>query len=120
MKEEKHGDVVVDVCDNHGIWLDQKELFQITESERHAQGEFVWADIFRSKISTPTDHDRKVNCPVCESQMQLQVFEGVTIDWCKEHGVWLDNGELKAIINNLRLDPSYLRGVALRLRDLRF
>jgi Zn-finger nucleic acid-binding protein len=118
MKEEKHGDVTIDVCDEHGIWLDQKELFQVTENERHAQGEFVWADVFRSKISPPVDHDRDLCCPACDKKMTLEKVEAVTIDWCREHGVWLDNGELKAINNNLRLDPTYFRGVALRLREL--
>ena len=120
MKEEKHGDVTIDVCEKHGIWLDQKELFQITEHERYGQDEFVWADLFRSKISPPVDQEREICCPACDSKMALEQFEGVTIDWCKEHGVWLDNGELKAIINNLRLDPTYFRGVALRLRELRY
>jgi Zn-finger nucleic acid-binding protein len=52
--------------------------------------------------------------------MTLEEVSGVTIDWCKQHGVWLDSGELEAILNNLRLDPAYLRGVALRLSDMRY
>ena len=39
---------------------------------------------------------------------------------CREHGVWLDNGELEAMINNLRLDPLFLGKIATRLWELRF
>jgi len=47
-------------------------------------------------------------------------YHDVLIDWCPRHGVWLDNGELDAILSNLRLDPSYLRGVRVRISDARF
>tara|TARA_B100000579_G_C22504261_1_gene698447 strand:- start:232 stop:624 length:393 start_codon:yes stop_codon:yes gene_type:complete len=117
---DKRGDVEIDVCAKHGIWLDQKELFQITEDERRTEDVSMWDDWFRSAVHTPTDHDRKLCCPICECQMKLEKYEGVVIDWCGEHGVWLDSGELDAILNNLRLKPGYLRGVALRLRDLKY
>ncbi len=35
-------------------------------------------------------------------------------------GVWLDAGELEAMLNNLRLDPTYARGMSLRVRELEF
>ena len=119
MHTEKIGEVTIDVSPGHGIWLDTGELFLITEDARHSNLPF-WADLFRREQSPPVDEDRKLPCPHCGQTMLLETFEGVTIDWCKKDGVWLDAGELEAILNNLRLDPSYLRGVALRLTDMRF
>ena len=120
MKQEKQGDVTVDVCGGHGVWLDKKELFHITEDERHGVEASGWNDFFRTKVSPPVDHERVLGCPACKEEMKIERYEGVHIDWCKDHGVWLDSNELDAILNNLRLDESYVRGVALRLRDLRY
>jgi Zn-finger nucleic acid-binding protein len=120
MKETKHGDVAVDVCATHGMWLDKKELFHITEDARRTEDVAPWDDWLRSTMDTPVDHDRSLGCPHCDQKMALERYEGVVIDWCNDHGVWLDSEELEAILNNLRLDPFYLRGVALRLRDLKY
>lgn len=119
MHQEKIGEVTVDVSPGHGVWLDTGELFLITEDARHADLPF-WADLFRREQSPPVDAERRLACPHCGQTMLLETFEGVTLDWCKTHGVWLDAGELEAILNNLRLEPGYLRGVALRLSDMRF
>jgi Zn-finger nucleic acid-binding protein len=115
---EVHG-VTADLSPSHGLWLDHGELFLITEDARHDEGGF-WADLFRKELQPPADHARALLCPVCGAPMTLEQVSGVTIDWCKQHGVWLDSGELEAILNNLRLDPAYLRGVALRLSDMRY
>lgn len=120
LHREERSTVVVDVCSEHGIWLDHSELLAITEAERHAMGEFVWADIFRRPVTPPSDRGRTLMCPNCEGPMLLEFYHEVTMDWCPNHGVWLDNGELDAIINNLRLDPMYLRGMALRISESRY
>lgn len=36
-------------------------------------------------------------CPVCGSIMNMTQVEGVTVDTCEEHGIWLDRGELELI-----------------------
>lgn len=39
-----------------------------------------------------------VNCPLCKEQMQKRTIpQGIVIDYCDEHGVWLDVGELEMI-----------------------
>ena len=120
MKQETRSGVPVDICAEHGIWLDKKELMLITEAERHAQGEFVWGDLFRSAESPPRQPDRKLSCPHCDNSLKHELYQDVEMDWCPEHGVWLDNGELEAILNNLRLDDGYLRGWRLRLWETRY
>ncbi len=40
-----------------------------------------------------------INCPVCQQPMEKQdVPQGVEIDFCDAHGVWLDAGEFEAIV----------------------
>ena len=113
-------EVEVDFCPAHGIWLDHGELLRVSEHERHALGEFVWEDLFRSAESPPRDDARSLACPSCSGPLAREQYEGVQVDWCAKHGVWLDNGELEAILNNLRLDASFLRGVTIRFAAARF
>lgn len=99
-----------------GIWLDKKELYLLTEAERREQGGYGWSDLFRQAAEPDVDRERVLQCPVDGQDMEIVNYKGVFID-TSPNGVWLDVGEYAAIVNNLRLDPSYLRGVALRLSD---
>ena len=59
-------------------------------------------------------------CPVCQAAMTIAKRGSIEIDVCEEHGVWLDQGELKAIAERMRqrdranirsqLDRSYRSG----------
>lgn len=108
--------VPMDNCGEHGTWLDRGELLEVTNAERFKPVPF-WENLFRREIRPPAREGRTLKCPKCTSDMEPFLYHGVTIDWCREHGVWLDAAEMEAILNNLRLDPSYMRGVALRLVD---
>ena len=46
MAHKAYGDVDIDICPNHGIWLDKTELFQITEQERRV----VFSVLLRNHI----------------------------------------------------------------------
>jgi Zn-finger nucleic acid-binding protein len=120
MTQQDHHGTRIDVCAAHGVWLDQKELFEITESQRKSEGLGIIKDLFRSRMEPRTDDNRKLPCPHCQKEMRLERYEDVQMDWCPEHGVFLDAGELEAIENNLRLDPVFLRGLALRVSDLKY
>ena len=120
MRIENKKGTEIDVCPDHGAWLDKSELLSITEAERHQAPDFVMADWFRAEKRPPADENRTLSCPKCDTVMHIEYYEGVHIDWCKEHGVFLDSGELDAILNNLRLDPLYVRKVALRLWDNKY
>ena len=119
MKHETIQGVEVDVS-SAGIWLDKGEFLTITEQERHEQPSFLLADLFRTGARPPVDFDRVLNCPVSGEPMQIEKLHGVHIDWSREHGVFLDKGELEAILNNLRLDPMFLGKIATRLWEGRY
>lgn len=52
--------------------------------------------------------------------MQIETYKATCMDRCVDHGVWLDNGELEAIMGNLRLDPHYMGKATLRLWENKF
>jgi Zn-finger nucleic acid-binding protein len=101
-----------------GIWLDKKELFLLTEAERAKPVSF-FEDLFRKAERPPVDRHRVLACPHCGADMEIVDYVGVHIDRCRAHGVFLDSGELGAILNNLRTDPAYVRGIAQRLSDMK-
>ncbi|RME20655.1 MAG: hypothetical protein D6798_20015 [Deltaproteobacteria bacterium] len=109
-----------DICPAHGMWLDKGELVGITEVERQKHGRFEWADLFRKEVRPPRHERRALSCPICGKPTVRELYHDVEIDWCRKHGVWLDKGELDAILNNLRLDPSFLRGIRVRIADTQY
>lgn len=43
-------------------------------------------------------------CPICGTKMASEKREGVLIDVCVDHGVWLDKGELESVLLRSRSD----------------
>lgn len=48
----------------------------------------------RAGISRPVRYIKCPECGVLMNRVNFAVMSGVVIDQCKEHGIWLDNGEL--------------------------
>ena len=89
--------IEIDFCPCcEGIWLDAGELELLLESEED-----------RTRLSSMLIEDNSVKeksygCPICNKKMN-KVFVGeerkIQIDKCKKnHGLWLDKGELKSVI----------------------
>lgn len=100
----------VDRCDAcHGIFFDPGELEEILEQ----------AETRQQRLSQHVDHQRLgvlieeetdtrdfqqvayVPCPDCEKLMNRRNFgarSGVIVDQCRDHGVWLDGGELRRLV----------------------
>ena len=63
----------------------------------------------------------KRECPICDLEMETHVREGVKIDVCAGHGVWLDDGELEIICRRMdftrerivqaKVNDAYLKGL---------
>jgi Zn-finger nucleic acid-binding protein len=58
-----------------------------------------------NKIETPKEKKRNVDnlypCPICSQTMKRAVYKissGIIIDKCEKHGVWLNHGELRELI----------------------
>ncbi|VAX32256.1 hypothetical protein MNBD_NITROSPIRAE01-373 [hydrothermal vent metagenome] len=118
----EYGESALDACPTcEGFWLDTRDFNALT-SERN-----VYAD-----KSIPYEYQKQalpneVNylaCPLCESMMNRKNFRkisGVLIDQCRDHGIWLDAGELDQIrcfIANGGLDKSQDREIVRNREDL--
>jgi Zn-finger nucleic acid-binding protein len=96
-----HGRFLIERCDEClGIFFDPGELEALLEAT--VSNVF---DINRSKLDAINNHMSPANfsvsyikCPVCSKLMNRVNFgtkSGVIVDRCRDHGVWLDGGELR-------------------------
>jgi len=69
----------------------------VTTRQRNVNGS---SDSTASSSNSNTQGDRF--CPVCDKTLEVQEKEGISIDVCAEHGIWFDQGELKAIVKRLK------------------
>ena len=88
-------------CD--GIFITESDL---ADALRHHIGTVHKVDYstLRFILDNPRQegNDRALRqCPVCSKQMNKGIYaavSGVLIDKCPEHGIWLDSGELKQLL----------------------
>lgn len=82
------------VCE--GIWLDGGELEILLENSSAKDG---FLSSFR-KDETSGEKPRK--CPICDKKMEKVLYRGrksIRIDRCRKNdGIWLDQGELREIL----------------------
>ncbi len=86
----------------HGLWLDAGELELLIDK---AGGDSAsMGDVLA--LDGPVPHDDSLRrCPRCNSKMKQPTIEAggkqVEIDICPQgHGIWLDDGELKTLIDS--------------------
>ncbi len=89
--------IEIDYCvDCGGIWLDANELELLLDDET------AYQRVVDSGRLLEKTRERKRKCPLCRKKMlKLEVgdTEPVTYDACPQgEGIWLDQGELEAII----------------------
>ena len=41
-------------------------------------------------------------CPICSKKMASENKDGIQVDVCHDHGVWLDKGELAAVLGRAK------------------
>ena len=100
--------IEVDYCDDcRGVWLDPEEL------QLRLGGEGVWEAALRPAPGEALVKERNKHCPICRSAMQKRHAGGsmpVTTDLCpRGHGLWLDDGELHALIAQAAESPAIAR-----------
>ncbi len=90
-------DIEVDYCTGcRGLWLDAGELELLFGDRGMAEG------FLHAGATTAEEAPRK--CPICNTQMEQHTTDGahaVTWDGCPhDDGLWLDHGELGAILQH--------------------
>ncbi len=99
LHEAERGGFKLAACtDCHGLWLTRESLKQAFASHRPAE------KLDASELQPPRIRPAKTrNCPSCSCQLAPRWLHGIEIDVCQQcHGVWLDAGELRAIIASHR------------------
>lgn len=102
------GDVVLEgqvakACPrNHGAWLDHAQLDALAEDRSDdatpAQEDTAWSASSAHPEDMVTERFR--TCPVCAKTLQKDNWKygsGVVVDTCREHGVWVDAGEIERL-----------------------
>lgn len=101
--------VEVDYCPKClGIWFNKDELRQ-AKDEKDEQLNWIDIDLWRDRSKFQILKGIK-HCPVCRAGLQEVKYDEskIKIDFCKMcHGVWLDRGEFKQIINYLKNKSDY-------------
>ena len=98
--------VEIDRCPEcNGLFFDPGELDQVLDGiETRAEVVDHRALLTLIEEETPTDDFERVtyaSCPECGQLMHRRNFgqrSGVIIDSCRDHGLWLDGGELRRLI----------------------
>jgi len=82
-----------------GLWFDEGELALLGEKA----GRSIDSEDFGFVTTAASEKLRR--CPRCPQRMEkIALEDGRLIDRCRDHGIWLDRGELAEIIR--RLPPS--------------
>jgi len=101
--------VEVDYCPKClGVFFEENEL-RLAKDERDKNLNWLDIDLWREKAKFKVSHTQKF-CPAC----RLLLYEidygdsGVKVDLCNVcHGIWLDRGEFKTIIDYLKEKGSF-------------
>lgn len=84
-----------------GLWLEPETLQRLSEA-RESHADVVSVLVARAPVGTVApDVVRYVPCPSCAKLMNRTNFaksSGIVLDVCKNHGVWLDRGELQRVL----------------------
>jgi len=98
LEENEYRGSIVDICPQcAGLWLDAEE-FGYHASERDTFVDPTIPRAYRKKpIEDKNDYLKCVRCDALMVRRNFRKISGVLIDICRDHGVWLDAGELEQI-----------------------
>jgi len=86
-----------------GVFFDSGELHALLEKSVSNVFEINLKrmDAINQKLYKKAETIQYIKCPVCSAFMRRTNFasrSGVIIDQCMDHGIWLDGGELKRLM----------------------
>lgn len=117
-------EVELEACLNGcgGIWFDAAEIFRFTTSGMAEHGDPYMQKLLAFKPSAATENREKLVCIKCGIKMRRHEYRegsGIFIDECYDCGsIWLDGGELSAVLDNPAVKASNQEREALA-RDLK-
>ena len=99
------GGFFIERCDRClGLFFDPGELEHVlnvsVQDVHEVDRERLNVMIAEEYADTPRQV-KYIKCPVCDALMNRRIFgakSGVIVDSCRQHGVWLDGGELAQIV----------------------
>lgn len=98
----KNSRFIIEKCSGcYGLFFDHHELERLIDQSVDMS---YWIDHHKlhSLLQHPLHKDKIIyrRCPVCNKMMHRKNYSnrsGVIMDYCVDHGIWLDAGELKQI-----------------------
>ena len=109
------GKFFIERCDEcFGLFFDPNELEALLEATVSNVFTINKSQLDANKAATRTDERGAfyIKCPVCSKIMNRVNFgtnSGVIVDHCKEHGVWLDGGELRHLFEWMKAGGKLLQ-----------
>ena len=104
---------VVECAACHGLWLRPEDFDGMCEGARQRPSGFLpKSPLPAARPVEDAQLLRYIPCLACGELMLRRQFRwggkgsGVVLDACADHGVWLDDEELAAIVQFLRSDPA--------------
>ncbi|MHB8057346.1 MAG: zf-TFIIB domain-containing protein [Desulfuromonadaceae bacterium] len=110
-----NGKFLIERCDEcFGLFFDPNELETLLEATVSNVFTINKSRLDASKAVTKAGEQGAfyIKCPVCSKIMNRINFgtnSGVIVDRCKEHGVWLDGGELKHLFEWMKAGGKLLQ-----------
>lgn len=108
------GKFLIERCETcFGLFFDPGELEALLQALVHDVNEIDHRgldaiNVGRASNQYPISY---IKCPVCAELMNRVNFgakSGVVVDRCKQHGVWLDGGELRQLLEWMKLGGQML------------
>ena len=99
---ELHGLHLDECAKCGGVWIDPGVFERILTSAEAQQDALSMLGPARGQTEPKV---RYIRCPLCNQQMHRRNYatrSGVIIDFCRDHGLWLDHDELRRIVEFVR------------------
>lgn len=88
-----------------GLWIDATTLKALVADRTRMDGLALHPVAIPDRVPPAVTIDEGIACPRCAktcTRHAYRVAEGLVVDSCREHGMWLDGGELAALIRHER------------------
>lgn len=105
LKPVKIKGIELDICDTcEGIWFDNGELDKVCNlGESSLETSDISKSLIRDNSLNKSTKSKTLTCPHCNSTLERFIYSydsNILLDACKIcHGIWLDDGELKEVID---------------------